>query len=51
MVADPLGFLMDCKEYLAPVITPHEAMLAFTGRSLDPGGRYPLDFAEVLQVS
>ena len=50
MVADPLGFLMDSKEYLAPVITPHEAMLAFSGRSLDLSARYPLDFAEVLQV-
>ena len=38
------------QEYLAPVITPHEAMLAFSGRSLEPGARYPLDFAEVVQV-
>lgn len=50
MVADPLGFLMDSKEYLAPIITPHEAMLAFKGLSLQPGARYPLDFGEVLEA-
>ncbi|KAG1680338.1 hypothetical protein FOA52_015428 [Chlamydomonas sp. UWO 241] len=50
MVADPLGFILDCKEYLAPIISPHEARLAFTDQSLDPSARYPLDFNEVLRA-
>eukprot|EP00798_Chlamydomonas_sp_ICE-L_P016524 gene16527-22751_t len=32
MVADPQGFVLDSKEYLAPIITPYEAVLAFTDR-------------------
>ncbi|GAX83471.1 hypothetical protein CEUSTIGMA_g10896.t1 [Chlamydomonas eustigma] len=51
MVADPLGFLLESKEYLAPILTPHEAMLAFSDRSLDLTARYPLDFLEVIQSS
>jgi diphthamide biosynthesis protein 2 len=34
MVADPQGLLLDSKDYLAPIITPYEAWLAFTGQSL-----------------
>jgi len=48
MIADPLGFLLDSKEFLSPIITPHEAFLALTGRSLDPSARYPLDFQEAI---
>ena len=33
LVADPQGQILDSKEYLAPIITPHEAMLAFTASS------------------
>jgi hypothetical protein len=51
MVADPLGFLLESKEYLAPILSPHEAMLAFSDRSLDLTARYPLDFLEVIQVT
>lgn len=46
MVADPLGMLMDSKEYLAPLITPWEAALAFTGQSLGP--QYSFDFRDVM---
>jgi diphthamide biosynthesis protein 2 len=47
LVADPQGQVLDCKEFLAPVVTPHEAMLAFTGAAWDPAA-FRLDFADVL---
>jgi hypothetical protein len=30
MLADPLGYVLDSKPYLAPILTPYEALLAFT---------------------
>jgi diphthamide biosynthesis protein 2 len=47
LVADPQGQVLDCKEFLAPVVTPHEAMLAFTGAAWDPAS-FRLDFADAL---
>jgi diphthamide biosynthesis protein 2 len=49
MVADPLGFLFDSKPFLAPIISPAEAALAFTGRSLDLEAPYSFDFKELLE--
>lgn len=40
LVADPQGQILECRDYLAPVVTPHEAMLAF-----DPEGEYKWDEA------
>lgn len=34
MVADAAGVLLECKEYLSPIVTPWEAALAFSGRQL-----------------
>jgi len=40
---------MDCfRDSLAPIITPHEAFLAFTGRPFD-AATYRLDFGDLLQ--
>lgn len=48
MLADPQGLILDSKEYLHPIITPHEAFLAFTGEDFDPA-HYRLDFGDLLQ--
>lgn len=47
LVADPQGQIMDCKEYLAPIITPHEAMIAFSRKEWDAAS-YRLDFQDLL---
>lgn len=47
MVADAQGVVLDCKDYLAPIITPYEAALAFTGRALALP-RYRLDMRAAL---
>lgn len=49
MLADPQGLILDSKEYLSPIITPHEAFLAFTGRDFD-AARYRLDFGDLLEL-
>ena len=49
MVADPQGMILDSKEYYAPIITPFEAYLAFSGEA-DWDGSYNLDFTS-LQVT
>jgi diphthamide biosynthesis protein 2 len=49
MLADPQGLILDSKEYLSPIITPHEAYLAFTGREFD-AAHYRLDFGDLLQL-
>lgn len=49
MLADPQGLVLDSKEYLHPIITPHEAFLAFTGKYFDPA-HYRLDFGDLLQL-
>lgn len=49
MLADPQGLVLDSKEYLAPIVTPHEALLAFTGQGLD-AARYRLDFGDLLHL-
>jgi diphthamide biosynthesis protein 2 len=51
MVADPQGQILDSKEYLAPIITPHEAMLAFTEDSEWKEIEYRLDFDHLLSVT
>jgi hypothetical protein len=38
-----------CRDYLAPIITPHEAFLAFTGRPFD-AATYRLDFEDLLDL-
>ncbi|KAF5835305.1 hypothetical protein DUNSADRAFT_7584 [Dunaliella salina] len=43
MLADPLGYVLDSKPYLAPILTPYEALLALTGRSLPFDEPYVLD--------
>jgi diphthamide biosynthesis protein 2 len=48
LVADPQGQILDSKEYLAPIITPHEAMLAFTEESEWKESEYRLDFDHIL---
>jgi len=48
MVADPQGMILDSKEYYAPIITPYEAYMAFSG-DLEWNGDYSLDFSS-LQV-
>jgi len=48
MVADPQGQVLDSKEYLAPIITPHEAMLAFNEDSEWKDNEYRLDFDHIL---
>jgi len=50
MVGCPQGLVLDSKEYYAPVITPHEAVVAFTGRDWEPA-RYRLDFSGLLDPS
>ncbi|WIA28647.1 hypothetical protein OEZ86_011183 [Tetradesmus obliquus] len=47
MLADPQGLILDSKEYLSPIITPHEAYLAFTGSFFDAAS-YRLDFGDLL---
>jgi diphthamide biosynthesis protein 2 len=47
MVAEPQGLILDSKEFLAPIITPHEALLALTGQPLELGS-YRLDYGELL---
>jgi diphthamide biosynthesis protein 2 len=47
MLADPQGLILDSKEYLSPIITPHEAYLAFTGKAFDAAA-YRLDFGDLL---
>ncbi|KAI8474870.1 MAG: hypothetical protein J3K34DRAFT_517740 [Monoraphidium minutum] len=47
MVAEPQGLILECRDFLAPIITPHEALLALTGRPLDAGS-YRLDYGELL---
>jgi Putative diphthamide synthesis protein len=47
MVADAQGLILDSKEYYAPIISAHEALLAFSpGRQWD--GTYRLDFESLL---
>lgn len=48
MVADPQGMILDSKEYYAPIITPYEAHMAFSGDA-EWNGNYSLDFSS-LQV-
>lgn len=43
MVADAQGLIMDSKEFLAPIITPYEALLAF-GPPQPWSGKYEMDF-------
>jgi diphthamide biosynthesis protein 2 len=46
-VADAGGALLECRDYLAPIITPHEALLALTDQPFEPE-RYTLGFDSVL---
>ena len=44
LVADPQGQVLDCRDYLAPIITPHEALTAFDPDSTWDPAQYRLDF-------
>lgn len=48
MVAEPQGLILDSKEFLAPIITPHEALLAMTGQAFEAGS-YRLDYGGLLE--
>ena len=43
LVTDPQGQIMDSKDYLAPIITPYEAMIAFTNEAEWNQSEYSLD--------
>jgi diphthamide biosynthesis protein 2 len=43
LVADPQGQILDCKEYLAPIITPYEAHIAFSPDKVWEQHLYRLD--------
>ena len=45
LVADPQGHILESKEYLAPIITPYEAMVAFQNDPWNPA-EYSLDLVE-----
>ena len=51
LVADPQGQILDSKDYLAPIITPHEAMLAFTPESEWVASEYRLDFDHFVNIN
>lgn len=51
MIADPQGQILDSKEFLSPIITPYEAMLAFSSDSQWDASQYRLDFDEVVSSS
>lgn len=44
------GQILDSKEFYAPIITPHEALVAFAGTSQDPA-EYRLDFSALLSTA
>ncbi|KAG2484510.1 hypothetical protein HYH03_016653 [Edaphochlamys debaryana] len=48
LVADPQGLILDCRDYLAPLVSPWEAALALTGRHIDPEA-YRMDLPAVLE--
>ena len=48
LVSDPQGQILDSRDYLAPIITPHEAMVAFDPTSVWDERGYCLDFRTVL---
>jgi len=47
MVADPQGQILECKDYLAPIITPYEAMIAFNSDAQWLEEYYRLDFDDL----
>jgi len=48
IIGCPQGVVLDSKEYLSPIITPHEARLAFSEQDWDPAD-YRLDFHGTLE--
>lgn len=51
LVADPQGQILDCKEYLAPIITPYEAHIAFSADKVWEQHSYRLDIKGELRDS
>ncbi len=45
LIADPQGMILDSKEYYAPIITPYEAMLAFSEDGAWEQHKYSLELA------
>ena len=43
LVADPQGMILDSKEYYAPIITPYEAMMAFSENAEWEQHKYSLE--------
>ena len=48
LVADPQGQILESKDYLSPIVTPHEAMIAFREGSVWDEKNYSLDFSTPL---
>ena len=46
LVADPQGHILDSKEYYAPILTPHEAMIAFSDDATWEQHEYSLSLCE-----
>ncbi|PNH08060.1 Diphthamide biosynthesis protein 2 [Tetrabaena socialis] len=49
MVADAQGLILDARDYLAPMVTPWEAALAFSGRHIELDD-YRLELQAVLSI-
>ncbi|GLI68211.1 hypothetical protein VaNZ11_012555 [Volvox africanus] len=49
MVCDAQGLILDCRDYLAPLLSPWEAATAFLGRHLDPDD-YRMEMRDVLEL-
>lgn len=47
LISDPQAQILNDKEYLAPIITPHEALIAFNDATWDPSS-YRLDFGGLI---
>jgi diphthamide biosynthesis protein 2 len=47
LISDPQAQILYDKEYLAPIVTPHEALIAFNDATWDPSS-YRLDFGGLI---
>ncbi|GIL79542.1 hypothetical protein Vretimale_12223 [Volvox reticuliferus] len=49
MVCDAQGLILDCRDYLAPLVSPWEAAIALLGHHLDPDD-YRMEMRDVLEL-
>lgn len=49
LISDPQAQILNDKDYLAPIITPHEALIAFNDLTWDPSS-YRLDFGGLNEI-